>query len=265
MVHGLGGSHRSVYVRRIANRLTGNGMRVYSIDLRGVGAGAIHAKSFYNATCSADIRSALEWMAEQNPGSPLVLAGFSMGGGIALKMSGEAADRPINGLVGVAALGAPLDLVRCAELISQYPFYDRFYVKHLISQVHARSRHFPELEIPPFPRGTTLRRFDEIYTVPQGGFASIEEYLRQASALQWVSRIRMPTFLLTSRDDPFIDVGSYDELPPSPFCETIVAPSGGHLGFLGHDGNGGFRWAEARVAQWILSQGFVPNQFRIAQ
>jgi predicted alpha/beta-fold hydrolase len=31
-----------------------------------------------------------------------------------------------------------------------------------------------------------------------------------------------------------------------------VQEQGGHLGFLGPDGAGGIRWAERRVAEWVV-------------
>src|SRR5262249_41480928 len=117
LVHGLGGSHRSGYLRRIANALIAQGMRVYRIDLRGTSASAPHSRRLYNAACSGDVRTALEWIAARNPMTPIVAAGFSLGGNIVLKLAGESATDPVSGLVGVVSVGAPLDLARCSELI----------------------------------------------------------------------------------------------------------------------------------------------------
>src|SRR5688572_2764247 len=68
LVHGLGGCHRSAYLRRMANDLGLRGTRVYRLDLRGAGAGAGHARRLYHAGCSADVRAALAWVGERNPG-----------------------------------------------------------------------------------------------------------------------------------------------------------------------------------------------------
>src|SRR5262245_25590407 len=59
LVHGLGGSHRSPYMVRLANALTGRQARVVRLDLRGAGAGAGRARNLYNGGCSADVRAAL--------------------------------------------------------------------------------------------------------------------------------------------------------------------------------------------------------------
>ena len=62
----------------------------------------------------------------------------------------------------------------------------------------------------------------------------------------------MPALILTARDDPFVAVEPFEALKTLPLLEVHIARHGGHLGFLGWDGQGGFRWAERRVSEWIL-------------
>jgi predicted alpha/beta-fold hydrolase len=254
LVHGLGGCHQSGYVQRMAYRLASAGARVYRMDLRGCGAGIGLAKRYYNANCSADVRAVVEHLQARHPAAPLVLAGFSLGGGIVLKMTGEAASAPLENLCAVAAVAPPLDLLRCSDLISRLPFYDSFYVRHLTAQVYRHQRLHPDVAPIRFPRRLTLRQFDEIYTAPRWGFAGAADYYARASALPWVARIDVPTLILTARDDPFVAVESFESLAPNPHVRVHVAAAGGHLGFLGPDGAGGVRWAERHVADWLLSR-----------
>jgi predicted alpha/beta-fold hydrolase len=257
LVHGLGGSSESGYMRRITELLATAGVRVCRLDLRGCGAGVSLARRFYCAAGSDDIRAVLEHLHARHPGSPLLLAGFSLGGGIVLKAAGEFR---IGGLGAVAAVAPPLDLIRCSELIRRQPLFDAFYVRNLVRQVRDHERHRPDLRRMRFPRRLTLRQFDDLYTAPRWGFAGVDDYYHKASALPWVSAIRIPTFLLTARDDPFIAVESFEELAPAPHREVHISPRGGHLGFLGPDGRGGVRWAERRVVDWLLGQaGRVVN------
>jgi len=259
LVHGLGGCHRSSYMRRVALRLVHRGVRVYRMDLRGCGAGVKLARRFYNAACSADIRSVLERLQVLHPDSPLLLAGFSLGGGIVVKLAGESADRPMTALCAVAAVAPPLDLVRCSVLIERQRFYDAHYARKLARDVRAHAAHFTDLPPICFPRGLTLRQFDDLYTAPRWGYADALDYYRQASSLPWVARTPVPTFLLTARDDPFIAVEPFEALPNAPHIEVHIAPHGGHLGFLGADGQGGIRWAERRVVDWLLQRAATRN------
>ena len=66
-------------------------------------------------------------------------------------------------------------------------------------------------------------------------------------------RIQLPTFILTAREDPFIAVEPFEALRLPANVALRIVPHGGHLGFLGWDGAGGYRWAERRIAEWIAS------------
>jgi predicted alpha/beta-fold hydrolase len=253
LVHGLGGSHRSAYLQRVARQLLPHGLRVVRLDLRGAGSGAAFARRTYNGGCSDDVRAAAAELHRWSPTSPLVLVGFSLGGNIVLKLAGEAAAAPVPGLERVAALAPPIDLEASAAIIAERRnrLYQNFYVRNLLHQVRQVQRHFPDLPRVRFPRHTTLRLFDDLYTAPRGGYRDALDYYRRAAALALVPRIAVPAFLLTARDDPFIPAGPFEALPARPNLEVQIVPRGGHLGFLGWDGAGGIRWAERRLADWV--------------
>jgi predicted alpha/beta-fold hydrolase len=255
IVHGLTGSHASPQVQRLAKFLLPFGWRVVRMDLRGAGPSIALSRQTYHAGQSDDVRAAVEEVHSWSPTSPITVVGFSLGGNLVLKMAGEAAERPIAGLRRVAALAPPIDFVRCASLIAQprNRLYNSYFVRELIRHAQHRQRFFPDLRPLRFPRSLTIRQFDEIYTAPRCGFADALDYYRRASSFPLVERIQVPTFILTARDDPFIAVEPFDELRLPTHIGLRIVPQGGHLGFLGWDGAGGFRWAERRIAEWINS------------
>jgi predicted alpha/beta-fold hydrolase len=179
--------------------------------------------------------------------------GFSLGGNIVLRFAGECGSTALPNLRAVATIGPPIDLVRCSEMISRLRFYDAFYVRHLVRQVTEHHRWFPDLPVVAFPRRTTLRMFDDLYTAPRWGYADALDYYRQASALSGMGAIRVPTYILTARDDPFVAVQPFEELTPNPAVEVHISAHGGHLGFLGVDGIGGIRWAETQLVSWLTN------------
>jgi predicted alpha/beta-fold hydrolase len=255
LVHGLGGSHRSGAIVRLARLLIRRGVRTVRLDLRGAGAGFRLARGCYNAGCSADVRAALEAVQRLAPTSPLWLAGVSLGGNVALKLAGEAAERPVPNLQRVAVIAPPVDLEACMTLLMrpQNRIYDQHFVRELIAQARVRARLFPEPQLPTFPRRMTLRLFDELYTAPRAGFRDAAEYYERSSAAQFVPRIRMPGLILASRDDPFVDGGPIEALDRPAQLEVMLTDHGGHLGFLGNDGAGGYCWGERRIVEWLLA------------
>lgn len=254
LVHGLGGCHASPYLVRCARRLTRRGWRAVRMDLRGCGKGIAWARKLYNGGCSEDLRAAAAYLHCVAPASPLALIGFSLGGNIVLKTAGECSNYPVPGLACVAAVAAPIDLERCSALIAlpRNRLYERYYVQRLIRHVQRQQSYFPDLPPVTFPKSTTLLQFDEWYTAPRGGYASARDYYHRASSGPLVPHIAVPALLLTARDDPFISPESFERLATPPSVEIRILPHGGHLGFLGWDGEGGIRWAERQVVEWVV-------------
>ncbi len=255
LVHGLSGSHLSPHIRRLAALLLARQVRVVRMDLRGAGAGVALARRVYHAGRSDDVRAALAEIHTWSPTSPLLVIGLSLGGALALRLAGEAAERPVPNLTRVAAISPPIDLPRCAELLSlpQNRIYEDNFIRDLLFEARQRQRFFPDLPPLNFPRRRlTMRLFDDLYTAPRGGFADALDYYRTASCAALVPNIQLPTLILTARDDPFIAVEPFEQLKVPPYILVRIVNHGGHIGFLGWDGFGGFRWAERRIVEWIV-------------
>jgi predicted alpha/beta-fold hydrolase len=253
LVHGLGGNARSGFLLRMAHMLLPLGWRVVRMDLRSCGRGLPLARRPYHAGSSDDVRAVLATVRCWAPESPLVLIGISLGGNIVLKLAAEAADRPVPGLARVAAVAPPIDLERCALLISQpgNRLYEMHFLHELVALARRRERCFPDLPRVRFPETLSLRTYDELYTAPRCGFADAADYYRQSSSLPLIARIGVPTLILTARDDPFVAVGPFGEIQAPPHVEVRIVDRGGHLGFIGWDGAGGIRWGERRVVEWL--------------
>lgn len=254
LLHGLTGCHASSHIRRMAGRFLARGARTYRIDLRGAGDGVPLARRTYHAGRSDDLRAALGFLHQASPTSPLLLLGVSLSGNMALKLAAEAAADPVPGLARVAVLNPPIDLTRCAVLISlpRNRMYDRRFVSELVRLAERRQACFPDQPRVMFPRGLTLVGFDDCYTAPRNGFVDAADYYRRMSSYPLVPRIELPTLILTARDDPFIAVEPFEELKLPPAVTLHIAPHGGHVGYVGPDGAGGVRWAERRVVEWLL-------------
>ncbi len=255
LIHGMGGNHNSGYVQRVSARFMPHGVRVVRIDLRGTGDGFEIAKNFYHGGRTEDIRESLEELHRWAPLSPLWLVGFSLGGNLALKLAGEAAEQPVAGLSRVVAVAPPIDFVRCSELISlpKNRIYDRFFARQLVYLAKMRQVFHPDPPLPDFPPRLSIRQFDDLFTAPRCGFADALDYYRRASSQHLIPRIELPTLIVTARDDPFVAIAPFEELILPGHVRLEIQQHGGHLGFLGFDGNGGIRWVERRIVDWLLN------------
>ncbi len=254
VVHGLTGSHRSAQVERLGSELMRQGSRVVRLDQRGAGAGLALARVPYHAGRSDDLRAALAEINRWSPTSPLNLLGVSLGGNVSLKLAGEADEFPVPGLHRVAALGPPIDLGRCAALLSRPSnrLYEKSFLETLIAHAQTRQRVFPDLPPLKFPQRMTMRLFDELYTAPRCGFIDALDYYTRSSSYFALSRIRVKTLIITARDDPFIAVEPFETVKVSENVTIQIVAHGGHLGFVGWDGVGGIRWADRRLVGWLM-------------
>src|SRR5262249_16724822 len=142
LIHGLVGSHLSPYMQRVAGKLNAHGIRTFRMDLRGCGAGAALARYPYHSGRSDDAAASVRKIAEVCPGSSTTLIGFSLGGNITLKLVGELPDELPPNLDSAVAVSPPIDLLHCVESLRRplNRFYDRYFVRLLLTQVQTQQR-----------------------------------------------------------------------------------------------------------------------------
>ncbi len=129
VVHGLGGSIDSTYVRATTLGLLRAGYAVARVDLRGVGDSSEHCRMLYHGGRSGDLRSVLRALADEPGSQGVAIIGFSLGGNVTLKLLGE----PLDGLpvrAGVA-VSSPIDLSVGTVHLSRRMFglYEKFLVE----------------------------------------------------------------------------------------------------------------------------------------
>jgi predicted alpha/beta-fold hydrolase len=258
LMHGLSGSHQSGYMRRIAHKLNGRGVRTFRLDLRNCGAGMGLAKLPYHSGRSEDAAAALRRVAELCPDSPAKLVGFSLSGNVTLKLLGEIEGRPCGNLDSAVAVCPPINLAACCRRLQfglKRP-YDRYFAQTLTRQVGRLGQmaaDSPRVRFARAPR--TLWEFDDMYTAPVCGFGTAENYYKLSSSAPLVRRIQLPTLILAARDDPMVCSEDFDRLEASPAVVLHMTSRGGHLGFIARAGiDRDRRWMDWRVVDWVTSR-----------
>jgi len=254
LIHGLAGSADATYVVRLARRLLAMGVRVVRMNLRGAGDGFGLARRIYHAGRSDDVRAVVEWLADRARGSPIAVAGFSLGASLTLKLAAESPGRPANGLDCILAANPPIDLRACARRMREPSnlVYDRNFVRWLRREAARLHRRFPDLG-PVDLRGVrSIYEFDDRYTAPRNGFASAEDYYRRSSAGPLAPLIELPGLVVHAADDPFIPVEAFQTVAFPANVEFELCAHGGHLGYISRNRwRGDRRWLETRLADWL--------------
>jgi len=259
LVHGLEGSSEAGYMLTTAALALARGWHAVRMNVRGCGESEARCATLYNSGKSGDVAQALAWLGSRPLVTGVALAGFSMGGNLALKCAGELGDQ-LGPLRAVAAVSPCLDLAACADALHRKVnyFYERRFLESLKQRLHRHAARYPgRYPLERLEGMRSVREFDDVITAPFTGYRDADDYYQRASAARVLDRIRVPTLVLHAEDDPFIVV-----TPPSralmesnPAMEFVATPHGGHCAFINARRNGdGVYWAEARVVEFCSRQ-----------
>lgn len=261
LVHGLGGTIESSYVRASALGLLRAGFPVARVDLRGVGDSADHSRLLYHGGRTADLRAVLRVLAEEPGVDGLAVMGFSLGGNAVLKLLGE----PLEGLPMRAGISvsAPLDLGSGTEHLHRIAFglYERaLVVKLRMDTAHAGLALTAE-ERARIAAIATITEFDDLITAKHNGWRDAAEYYAVNSSAQFLPRITVPTLVVHAADDPMVPFSSYaaidwDLLARTTPVRRAITRHGGHVGF--HEHGSALPWFVGRAVQH-LGGGIGPS------
>lgn len=259
IVHGLEGSSDSNYVRGIADKAFAAGLHVVRMNQRNCGGTERLTPTLYNSGMSGDYRAVLGELADGDRFEKIFFAGYSMGGNLVTKMAGEFGAAAPAALRGVCAVCPALDLAACAnalELRENY-FYQRHFVTSLMNHYGRKANMFPER----YPRDGfgpvhTVRQFDDAITAPQFGYRDAQEYYEAGGAKKVVAQVRVPTLVLTARNDPIVPYASFlkANVAQNPAIRFIASDHGGHCGFVSNQSGVKRFWAEQRIVDFCLAK-----------
>ena len=255
LVHGLGGSADAPYVLGAARLAYRAGANVVRLNQRNCGGTEHLTPTLYHSGMSGDLAAVVQELATRDGLARILVAGFSMGGNLALKMAGEMGEAPPRALLGVCAVSPALDLaetVRNLERPSNYP-YEKTFALGLRRLVVRKKELFPDrYDTRDLARTRTVRDFDELYTAPYGGFADADDYYARASAIRRVQKIRVPTLVIHAHDDPLVPFAPLrsPKLRDNPYVTLVAPPRGGHVAFVSALREERF-WAESSLASFL--------------
>jgi predicted alpha/beta-fold hydrolase len=255
-LHGLEGSSSAHYMRGLASKAWARGFNVVLLNQRNCGGTEHLGPGLYHSGLTSDAAHVLRELVDADGVPAVVVAGYSLGGNLALKLAGDFGDTPPPELRAVCAVSPVMDLARCVDALErrQNVVYHWNFVRGLKGRMRRKARCHPgrfALELLDGIR--SVRQFDEVYTAPHFGFQNASDYYHRASAMRVVDRIRVPALILTAEDDPFVPVAPFRDpaVTGNPHIRVVVTRHGGHCGFVAEpaDGDDGY-WAERRIVRF---------------
>jgi predicted alpha/beta-fold hydrolase len=248
-LHGLEGTTRPHYVAGFFGEALRRGWAADLLIFRGCGSEPNRAPRFYHSGETTDLSFALDRVLAENPASPVLLAGVSLGGNVLLKYLGERGGTLPEQIRAAATISVPFDLERGARTLPA--IYDKHFLKSLRRKARAKLERYPGLFDPDaLARARSIYDFDDAITAPVHGFADAHDYYSRSSSLGFLDRIRIPTLLLSAVDDPFLPPDVLDKVRDIAARNRYLSPEftkhGGHVGFIA----GRIPWRPFYYGEW---------------
>lgn len=258
-LHGLEGSSMAHYMRGLADKAFARGFNVILLNQRNCGGTEELAAGLYHSGLTADPDHVMREIITRDGIEGVVVAGYSLGGNLALKLAGDYGDAPPSALRAVCAVSPVMELGTCVDALErrQNAVYQWNFVRGLKARMRRKSRSHPGcFPVERLREVRSVRQFDEIFTAPHFGFGGASNYYQRASAMRVIDRIRVPALIITAADDPFVPVEPFRDasVTSNPNITLVVTQHGGHCGFItgpapGSDGY----WAENQIVNFADS------------
>ena len=236
-LHGLEGSSEAQYMRGLADKAFAAGFNVVRLNQRNCGGTEHLSQGLYHSGLTADPHFVLNELRERDHLPVFVVAGYSLGGNITMKLAGELGKTDFPEIKAFAAVSPVIELEDCMQAIERREnrIYEWNFCRNLQGRMRRKNRHFPGLfNLEGLWKVWSIRTFDDRYTAPHHGYQGANDYYRRASAMRVIDRVARPSLILSAADDPFVPAHIFDApaVKNNPHITTVITPCGGHCAFI---------------------------------
>lgn len=236
LLHGLAGNANRVYMKGMAKALNARGWDVAAMNFRGCSDELNRYFKSYHAGASEDLAEVITHILALKKYEAISILGFSLGGNIVLKYLGENRSLPSQ-IKSAACFSVPCDLQGSLGAITRMRnfVYSKRFELNLKEHLRARAEKFPkEISKQEIDACGSILEIDELYTSQAHGFENASDYYKRASANNFLENIKIPTYLISARNDTFLSEACYpfEIARKSPYIHLEVPQYGGHMGFV---------------------------------
>lgn len=259
-LHGLEGSSSAHYMRGLADKAWAAGCNIVLLNQRNCGGTEALSPRLYHSGLTADPAAVVRELIDADRLPAIGLVGYSLGGNLTLKLMGEYGELPPPEVKGACAVSPTLDLACCVDALERPGnwLYQWNFVRGLKARMRRMAAAWPgRFDLRPMTAIRSVRAFDDAYTAPHHGFAGAADYYYRAASLRVADRIRVPTLIVSAKDDPFIPPAQFDDpaVAGNPSITRTITDHGGHCGFVEDlPGQDDGYWAERVAIRFLLAR-----------
>lgn len=259
--HGLEGCSDSAYIRGTCQALNQIGWDTVAVNFRSCSGEPNRLYTAYHSGLTSDIHEVVLHLSEVLSYPKIFLAGYSLGGSLCLKYTGEQGSNLPPSVQSVVGVSVPCDLTASCKNLQRRRnyFYRRRFLRTLRKKVLYKLEAFPEkatFSAPDVKNASDFFAFDNLYTAPAHGFKDAHDYYHTCSSKHFLAGIKTPTLLINALDDPFLtpECYPYETAREHPYLHFMTPKHGGHVGFANNWRLKGNSWAEDRIIEFFQQQ-----------
>jgi len=248
--HGLEGDTQRHYIKRFAKYFYDQGWDILAWNYRSCSGELNRLSKFYSYGDTQDLSAIVNHVLTLDY-NRIVLAGFSMGGGLVAKFLGSSTvdNRITHGLT----FSVSCDLKNSVEEVekNRNTIYNKSFIKKLKNKLRLKAIHLKEFSTIPIDSIKSFEDFHRLYSVPFHMYNSIEDFYEQSSSKPYYKNITVPTLMLNALDDPILGEKCYPyaEAKENPNLYLETPKHGGHMGFILSDSK--YSYMELRSKEFL--------------
>lgn len=259
MIHGWLGSKNSAYVLSASSHLYQQGYNIFRLNLRDHGHSYHLNKEVFDSGDISEVLNAIVQIQQKFPHDKHFLTGFSLGGNFALRVAVLAPQYNIN-LDRVIAVCPVINPFTTNRNIQDSFIYHGFLYKQWQRILVEKLKHFPD-----HTYGKKLKQCVTInalihHLIPtNSNYSNFEEYL-SAYAVNgdYLKDLAVPAHIISSKDDPIINVDHLQEISSNANLSIEVTEFGGHCGYI--EGLSMRSWVDGRLLQLIRGNTYTAGK-----
>lgn len=243
IIHTMGGGSREPCTNWMAYNFMKKGYRVIICSCRGCNGSKLKTKRICDSTNYQDTHVIIEHISKKFPSAKKkFLVGFSMGGIISVNYTTEYSD--LDGVISVSHIvdNKRADILLCEGF--KFNLYAKPLMNSLIRSIK-KSDLYTDEEKKKIANIKTSAEFHDLVSAKNMGLKNSDEYYEITKLYGKPSKVKIPTLIITSEDDPltkkeFIDVKELTDKNNDKLA-FVLTKEGGHVSFCqGFDGKGSY-------------------------
>lgn len=256
LTHGLEGHSRRPYMVGMAAAAAKQNWDVLAWNFRSCSGEPNLRLPSYHSGATDDLETVIKYAASKSY-REIALVGFSIGGNKTLIHLGRKGDAISTKILGAVVFSVPCDLASSSKQLAKMKnvLYMKNFLGSLKQKLSDKKRLYPqEIDLTHFSKIKNFHDFDSLYTAPMNGFMSAEDYWAKSSSKQYIEAIRVPTLMVSAKNDPFLtpECFPYEIVKRNPKLILETPEFGGHVGFMSINKNKRY-WSEQRAIDYLDS------------